>query len=53
MQRERKKDISDIKEQPFARMIFETEIDYDEVGGVGFRFGKWRGREVGKIIWLA
>jgi hypothetical protein len=52
MQKERRKDMSNVKEQPFARMVPETDIDYDEVGGLGFRFGRWKGREVGKIIRL-
>lgn len=38
-----------IKEQPWARMIFESDIDIDEIGPMDFLYGRWKGREVGEL----
>lgn len=44
---QRHKEVAKLKEQPWARVVFESEIEYEEIGPLEYRFGKWKGREVG------
>ncbi len=37
-----------IKEQPWARVVYERDIEFDEYGPLDYHFGKWKGAEVGK-----
>jgi hypothetical protein len=39
-----------VKEQPWARLISEDEIEFEEYGPMEYRFGRWGGREVGEYF---
>ncbi|KXN83004.1 hypothetical protein AN958_01939 [Leucoagaricus sp. SymC.cos] len=52
-QRYKEMDRYQVKEQPWARLIPEDEIEFEEYGPMEFRYGRWRGREVDVYkVWM-